>query len=208
MVKAVIFDMGGVLIDLDLKLCIEAYKTRIGFARVEEFLDMCHHRGFVIDLEAGRISEQEFYDIARGYCAPGTTDAQIAACQCELLRGIPAAKADFLKKLASRYPLYILSNNNPVVMKRCKELFEEAGAPMDQLFRDLFLSYRMKLVKPCREIYEQAVQSIGLKPEEMLFIDDSMSNVEMASQLGIHAAFYERGTDLEALVEGELDKLS
>jgi len=198
--------MGGVIINIDINLSAEAYRTRLGFDRIGEFLDPCHQMGFIGELEGGEISAQQFFDKVRQYCRPGVTDDEITACQAEMLMDIDSYKVDYLRDLSKRFPLYMLSNNNPVVMPICKQIFADAGIPCEEIFQDLFLSYEMKLLKPGHEIYQESVRRTGLKAEELLFIDDSMANVEAARSVGINAAFYQRGSDLKALIESEIKK--
>lgn len=204
MVKAIVLDMGGVLVNLDTSLCMNAYKERVGIEHPEYLVDPCHPKGALYELEAGRIELDEFFTRVKGFSRPGTTDEDIQACQCEMIREIDPVKAEYLKELRTRFPLYILSNNNPLVMPRCMERFREAGIPADSLFVEMFLSCEMKMMKPGKEIYLEAIKRIGLEPSELLFIDDSMLNVEAARSVGMNAAYYERGTDLRALIESEL----
>ena len=58
----------------------------------------------------------------------------------------------------------------------------------------------MKLLKPSRDFYGEVVRRIGLPPEELLFIDDSMANVKGARSVGIRAVHYVQGGDLEACI--------
>lgn len=204
MIKGILLDMGGVILDLDINKSREAYRTRLGFSRIDEFLDPCHQQGIFNMLEDGSLDEEQFFEMMKPYCNEGITIPMMRECLYELLVGIPAEKVEYLKELSTRYPLYMLSNNNCVSFPRCKQIFEEAGIPLDKLFKDLFLSYRMKMLKPGREIYDEAVRRTGMKADQLLFIDDSMANVEGARAAGIHAAFYERGTDLRAVVEAAL----
>lgn len=208
MIKAILFDMGGVLVDLDMSRCISAFKTRVGFERIEEFLDPCHQKGFIKQMESGQIDEQEFYEQCRQYCRPGTRDEDIAASLSELLVDIPADKVKLMRELSASYTLYMLSNNNPIAMRRSKVIFAQAGIPMDEVFRETFVSCDLHLLKPGREIYMESVRRTGLSADELLFIDDSRNNVAAASSVGINAIYYERGTDLRSLIMGELSRLN
>ena len=102
--------------------------------------------------------------------------------------------------LARNYDLYLLSNNNPICMPRSRKIFEEAGAPLDKLFRRCFLSHEMKALKPSESFYKAVIEQIGLPSEQMLFIDDSQRNVDASIAAGLPAGYYEPGTDLSALL--------
>ena len=117
-----------------------------------------------------------------------------------ILVGMAPYKAGLLKKLSEKYDLYLLSNNNPICMPRSRQIFEEAGVPLDRIFRKSFLSYEMKALKPSASFYRSVIAQIGLPSEQMVFVDDSMKNVEGAIAAGLPAVFYQPGSDLSALL--------
>jgi putative hydrolase of the HAD superfamily len=93
-------------------------------------------------------------------------------------------------------------------MPRSRQIFEEAGVPLDKIFLKSFLSYEMKALKPSASFYKAVIAEIGLPSEEMIFVDDSMKNVEGAVAAGLPAVFYQPGTDLSALLAEVLDDSS
>ena len=200
MIKAVMFDLGGVLLDLDMEKCKKAFKEKAGFSTIDQFIDTYHQKGFWWELEAGRISAEEFIDKCLALSRPGTTAQTVKDCFNAFLEGVPEEKVVFLKKLSKQYPLYMLSNTNPVAMEACKEIFKRTDFRPEEIFTKLFLSYRMKMIKPEPDIYRTAIKEIGLPAEEILFIDDSRANLEAAQREGLRTAFYCPHTDLEKTV--------
>ena len=85
-------------------------------------------------------------------------------------------------------------------MRICREDFRKAGIDLDSFFDALFISCEMKMLKPGREIYDEAVRRSGLRADELLFIDDSPRNTEAARGAGIVALDYVQGTDLSGLL--------
>ena len=79
-------------------------------------------------------------------------------------------------------------------------MFEDAGIPLENIFRKCYFSYEMKALKPSETFYRNVVSDIGLPAEQMLFIDDSKKNVEGALASGLPAVYYEPGTDLSAML--------
>ena len=69
----------------------------------------------------------------------------------------------------------------------------------------MFLSYKMKALKPSASFYKAVVEQIGLPAEDMLFIDDSQKNVDGSIAAGLPAVYYKPGTDLSALLADVLD---
>lgn len=239
MIKALVFDLGGVLIDLDIKSCIKACKEEIGFDKAAEFLDPCHQKGIFMRLEEGTVSKEEFAAEVLKMCRPGTTEDDVAHAFRQLLVGVAPYKVDLLKELAARYDLYLLSNNNEISMPESKRIFESLGIPMDRIFKKLFLSYEMKMLKPGDAIFRTAIEEIsrisggsrhtdsmsgtngsgndagisagtvtntasdvpaGILPCEMLFIDDSPTNVEAARRNGMAAICCPQGADLRTIL--------
>lgn len=196
MTKAIVFDLGGVLIDLDPDRCIRAFREILGFERITEILDPCHQKGIYGDMEAGLISADEFRAQILAESRPGCTAADVDRSMAALLVGMAPYKVQLLQDLAARYPLYALSNNNDISMARFHQIFEEMGLDWRHVFREEIISCRLKMLKPGPEIFREAVRRIGFAPQDILFVDDSMRNVEGARAVGIQAVYYEQGADL------------
>lgn len=206
MIKAIVFDMGGVLIDLDMERCRNAFIGQLGYEAIDSLLDASHQKGFYSDLEEGKISEDEFRRQILAGSRPGALPQDVDHAMWALLVGMEPYKADLLRKLSESYDLYLLSNNNGISMVRCREIFSTAGVPMDSIFRRLFLSYQMRMLKPSGEIFGKMISEVGLEPSEMLFIDDSQANADAAAAAGLNVLHYVQGTDLAAAVSRALGK--
>lgn len=209
MIKVLVFDMGGVLLDLDLDACFKACREDLGFERVAEFVGPCHQKGLFMELEAGNLTADEFYAGVLSMSAPGKTRDDVIAAFRHFLVGMDGYKVQLLKDLSKKYDLYLLSNNNAMCMPFAREEFERKGLPLESVFKKLFLSYEMHLLKPGDAIYQAAIREIRqisgtpdspVLPSEMLFIDDSPANVEAARRNGMQAIGYHQGDDLRALL--------
>ena len=205
-IKAIIFDMGGVIVDLDIEDCKRAFKEYLGYYRIDELIDPCHQKGIYGDLEEGKISGDEFRRIVLQDSDPGALAENVDKAMWHILTGISPYKVEMLKRLSESYDLYLLSNNNPVCLPRAKAIFEDAGIPLEKIFRKCFYSFEMKALKPSETFYKAVVREIGIPAEQMFFIDDSQKNVDGAIAAGLPAVYYEPGTDLEALIYGVLNK--
>lgn len=204
MIKAVIFDLGGVFIDLDMQKGIDSFRYEAGSDALADSLDPCHQKGLFKDLEAGILSEDDFYEKAVGLCGRPASRELISRCFNSILLGVDPAKVDYIRRLSGRYPLFILSNNNPVTWHGCERMMADAGLPLAEYFRECFISYRFRILKPNLEIFIQSARRTGFKPSEILFIDDSSRNVEAAREAGMHAAHYPIGSNLEEIVENAI----
>ena len=204
-IKAIIFDLGGVLVDLDIEDCKSSFKSLLGYYGIDDIIDPCHQKGIHGDLEEGKIPGDEFRRIVLQDSDPGALAENVDKAMWHILTGISPYKVEMLKRLSESYDLYLLSNNNPVCLPRAKAIFEDAGIPLEKIFRKCFYSFEMKALKPSETFYKAVVREIGIPAEQMFFIDDSQKNVDGAIAAGLPAVYYEPGTYLEALINNVLE---
>ena len=200
MTKAIVFDIGGVLIGLNLDRCIRTFQEVLGYRRITELLDPYHQKGIYGEMEAGNLSADGFRAEVLRESRPGCRPEDVDRCMYSLLEGMDPDTVETVKALRGRYPLYLLSNNNPIAMKRILEMFRENGLEPETTFRDQFISSEMKLQKPSREIYEESVRRTGLPAGEILFIDDNETNVTAACEAGMQARLFTPGMKLSQLL--------
>ena len=201
MPKAIVFDLGGVLIDLDFDSSVRAFEEALGYGKIRELLDLSHQKGIYGEMEAGLITADEFRTEVLRESRPGSTPADVDRAMAGLLVGMDPQKVPLLEELSRRYDLYCLSNNNEISVQRMHEIYEENGLDWQRVFKKEFISSRMKLMKPSREIFDAAAAEIGLPPSEILFVDDSQKNVDGALAAGWQAVLYTQGTDLGACIK-------
>jgi putative hydrolase of the HAD superfamily len=204
MVKAIVFDLGGVLIDLSFENCVRAFVDILGFERIYELLDLSHQKGIYGDMEAGLVTADEFRAEVLRSSRPGAVPADVDRCMAALLTGMDPKKVELLERLAEKYAIYGLTNNNEISVARMHQIYEENGLDWQRVFRKEFISCRMKLMKPSREIFDAAAAEIGVPPEEILFVDDSQKNVDGAIAAGWQSVLYVQGTDLGACIANYL----
>ena len=117
-----------------------------------------------------------------------------------ILVGIAPYKVELLRRMAGKYDLCMLSNNNPICLPYSSQMFTDAGIPLAEIFRKCYMSFEMKALKPSEAFYKAVLADIGRAPEDVVFIDDSQRNVDGAIAAGMPAVYYEPGTDLSALL--------
>ena len=180
-IKNVIFDLGGVLINLDFDSCLNAFRTA-GFTNIEEQVRQMQGNGVFSRFELGEISPEEFRDAIRKEADESLTDRKI--------------------ELRERYMVYLLSNTNQIHWDYAgEEMFNYRGFRADDFFEDTFLSFKMHLAKPDKAIYEKVMKEANILPEETFFIDDSETNCRAAAALGIQTHHYHIGEDLSLLFD-------
>ena len=205
-IDTIIFDMGGVLVDLDLEACKSAFRNDLGFMDIDEIIDACHQKGIWGDLEGGAISAEEFREAVMAKSNEGVLPEDVDRAAEKILVGIDPAKVSLLKKLSESYDLYMLSNNNPITLPAAAKMFADAGLELDKYFKKCYMSYEMKMLKPCDKLFKDVMADIGIEPERMVFIDDSQTNVDASIAAGLPSVYYKPGSDMSVLLADVLNE--
>lgn len=184
--RNIIFDFGGVLVNLDRKRCIDAF-TRIGAGAIAGYVDECRQEDLFHDLEVGDTGVGQFCDAVRQACGGcNATDEDICRAWDALLTGIPRRRLDKLAELKRDFRLVLLSNTNPIHWRKAvDDYFTQGGLNVNYYFEKTYLSYEMRMLKPDEEIYRKVLDSSGMDAGDTLFIDDSKANCAAAERLGI-----------------------
>ena len=198
--KNIIFDLGGVLLDIDFKKSIDAFKN-LGIENFEDMFSQFNADALFEKLETGKISEANFYAAIKQRTTLAITDNEIEHAWNSLILHFRTQSLGFLEKLAGNYKLYLLSNTNSIHVKCFKKLFtKETGKPLlDAFFTKAWYSNEIGLRKPGAEIFEFVLQQENLKAAETLFIDDTLSNIETAQNLGFKTHHLLPGEKIELL---------
>ena len=200
-IKNIVFDLGGVLVDLDFKAAINGLQ-QAGFANVKEQLMAFDQGGIFQKFELGEMTADEFRTAIRENSTVTLTDEEIDALWNAMLLEIPREKLELILDLRGKYMVYLLSNTNAIHWDYvCKNAFNYRGFRVNDYFEETFLSYEMHLAKPNKAIFEKVLHDANLLPEETLFIDDSEANCKAAEEVGIHAHHYHIGDDLSKIFE-------
>jgi len=182
-IKNIVFDFGGVLIDLDQQACLDAF-AELGIPQVSEFMTPYGHVGPFGEIEKGSINVQEFRNEIRRVFNVSLTDEQIDKAWSAFLLTIPEKKMKMVHDLSKKYRVFLLSNTNPIHITRLQD-FEKAGYPLKECFEKLYLSYQIGSCKPNREIFDYVIKDSGILPEETLLVDDGPDNCRVARELGM-----------------------
>lgn len=191
MIRAVIFDLGQVIIPFDLRRGYEALAPHCPHPP-EEVRARIASAGLVQPFEEGRVSPQEFVsEISR------LLDLKVSYRQfCELWSSIFLPETlipeSLLEGLARRYRLLLLSNTNAIHYEMIRERY-----PLLRHFHDEVLSYRVGVLKPASAIYQEAIRRAGCAPSECFYTDDIPEYVEAARRHGIQAVQFRSAAQLE-----------
>lgn len=185
-IKNIIFDLGGVLANLDSHNCIKAFDA-IGCQAISEYVRQHRTEDLFYDIEIGNTTTAEFCNEVRQICHSAATDAEITGAWNALIAGIPEQKKERLMSLQGDYRIFLLSNTNDMHWRLCADhLFNYGKYRVSDMFECVYLSYRLHLAKPDSAIFAHVLADAGLLPGETLFIDDNANNCRAAEELGIH----------------------
>jgi len=184
-IKTIIFDLGGVLVDLDVDACICRFHE-LGFLNAHEYLNAYLQKGIFLEMEEGKITDDEFYDKFRALSInKDITNEQIAEAWCSIVIGLSDYKLDLLLELRKKYRVFLLSNTNRIVESYyARHFFTKQGLTIDDYFDRRYVSYEIGLVKPYHDIYKYLIADSGIDPQEALFLDDGEKNITAAKELG------------------------
>ena len=185
-IKRIAFDFGGVIIRQNQQQAVERFK-QIGLLDAEERRGAYTQQGIFGQLEEGKITAEDFRRqlsllIGRAVTIEDCSYAWRGYCD-----GLPQRNLEALQRLRREgYGLSILSNTNPFMMGwALSKDFDGNGHSLADYVDALYLSYQMKVMKPSAEIFRRVLEAEGVRPEELLFVDDSSHNISAAQQLGI-----------------------
>ena len=185
-IKNIIFDLGDVLVGLDMPRCVEAFE-KIGAKKAAEFIKDGRTQDLFYEAEIGEISQWEFCDGIRQLSGCEARNEDIIWAWNQLLVSIPEKKKQQLIELKRKgFRLFLLSNTNYIHWQYCaEELFPYKHYIAEDFFEHIYLSFEMHKAKPNTNIFTQVLADAGIEPEETLFIDDNKDNCEAAEKLGI-----------------------
>ena len=200
-ISTIIFDLGGVLCDLDIDRCILNFK-QLGLENFEHYLNNFGQSGFFMQLEKGLITAAEFRNEVRTLTSKPLTDTQINEAWNSFLVGIPTKKLDLIIELRKKFRVVLLSNTNIIHFPdTVARFFNYNGMSTSDYFDKCYLSYEMKMAKPDQEIFNALLEAEQVSANECLFLDDGQKNIEQAAKLGIQTYLVKAGEDLSWLVD-------
>lgn len=184
-VKNLVFDLGGVILDLAVDKTIQAFANLAGIS-AEKATSIFHTSPEFNLYEKGGMTDQEFRNFLKNAYTPDSSDREIDNAWNQMLRAIPVIKLELLEKLKRQYNVLLLSNTNEIHLSYINsKLLPKDATSLDQYFHKAYYSHRMLKRKPDAEIFEQVLQENNLVPNQTIFLDDNLMNVKGAESVGI-----------------------
>jgi putative hydrolase of the HAD superfamily len=189
--EALLFDLGGVLIDVEPRRVLEAWSphSRLdpdALAAAFEIDDV--YRGH----ERGEISDDDFF---RHVIAELELDADLETVRAGWIAALVAEIEEttaLVSAVRSQVPCYAFTNTNAAHM----DVWEQRFPRVVNAFDRIFASHRIGLRKPDAEAFAQVAESIGVAPGSIVFFDDVAENVRGATTAGLSSVLVTEPADV------------
>lgn len=204
--KNIIFDLGGVLINLDYSLTTQAFqRVAPAFDSFDPVYSGNLHKLLFEDFERGGISASEFRTGVRKILKKELTDDAIDLAWNAMMLDLPALRLEWLKGLKNKYRLFLLSNTNEIHIQAVADiLYKSYGfRDLSTFFEKEYYSHKLGMRKPDKEIFQFLLDENELVSSETFFIDDSPQHVEGASSLGIETYLLKKGEDVRNVLSSD-----
>ncbi|MEQ9187742.1 MAG: HAD family phosphatase [Cryomorphaceae bacterium] len=198
-INAVILDLGGVILNIDYQLTIDAYRN-LGFNDFDQQYSKMQQSGLFDRLEKGQIQPDDYVAAMQDHL-PHATPTQIIEAWNAMLLDFPQGRVQTVRRIGERWPTFLLSNTNVIHYKSFTETLRKQTELSDikPLFKRAYLSHEIGMRKPDAEVFQIILAENQLVPDEVLFVDDSPQHIEGARKLGIQAYHLEEPESLEDL---------
>jgi len=186
--KNIIFDLGGVIVNINYSLTTQAF-SRLGLSDFDALFSQAKQSQLFDLYEKGLISSPDFRKEIKKYLGNHLDDTVIDHAWNAMLLDVPVQRLKLLEKTKLTHRTFLLSNTNDIHIETFNKYLQNTFAIADLTghFNKLYLSYKVGMRKPDKEIFELVLSENNLQPHETLFIDDSIQHVESAQKLGIQA---------------------
>lgn len=189
MIRNIIFDIGGVLIDLEPQRTLSALRG-LSVLPIEELSDRSLLGGGQSELVdkymTGDIADEAFFEALMGRAKEGVTTEELRCAWNSMMIDLPARRVERIKALHGEgVRIALLSNINDEHLRVTKEMFAKADFLLGRDYDYAFYSNELHLAKPDARIYRLVLEQTGFVAQETLYIDDLAQNVTAGEDVGL-----------------------
>ncbi len=199
-IKNIIFDLGNVLVNLDIDASVEAFQ-KMGLSPDVKNSKHAYSDPVFYAFEVGRITTEEFFnEVRRVINNPFATNCQIEEAWYAMIKDFPLRRLQVLQELRKRYRIYLFSNTNEIHVRLFHAEFKEKfNVDFPSLFEKDFYSHTIHERKPDVEAFNKVIELSGINPKETLFVDDLEKNTLGAEKAGMQAFWLQDGMEMADL---------
>jgi len=199
---AIIFDLGGVLINLDYQRTEDAF-VNLGCSNFNELYSQLNQTDLFDRFETGKVSSFHFVNRLLDMLPQGTNANQVVHAWNAMILDFPQERMKWLSEVGSRQRIFLLSNTNDLHVSSVRSsLTKTVGhGDLESYFEKAYFSCDMGQRKPDVACFEMVVRENGLDPKKTLFIDDSPQHIEGAKQIGLNTFHLKKGDEVSGVFE-------
>ncbi len=195
-IDTIIFDFGGVLINIDYQRTIDAFKE-IGMVDFEERFSQAAQSTLFNDFETGKLSTQRFINELLQNLPAGISANSVVKAWNAMILDVPLASVKLLKSLQGSYRLFLLSNTNEIHIPRAMSEWRKVSQEsFSEQFERVYYSHEIGMRKPNRDVFDFVCLENHIDPRKALFLDDSIQHVMGARAAGLNAIHLSAETPL------------
>ncbi len=185
-VKNIIFDLGGVILNIDFSKTENAFRE-LGINGFSEMYTQHHSNELFVQLEKGTISPDAFYDTFRKATDSELSNEAIKNAWNALLIDFRLPSLEWLEQIKDQYQIFLFSNTNQIHHDEFLEMYsrQTGRSNFDNFFKKAYYSQQLGMRKPDLEPFLYILKQEGLIAEETLFIDDTIKNIKAAKLVGM-----------------------
>lgn len=201
-IDAIIFDLGGVLINLDYQKTEDAF-VQLGITNFPELYSQLSQTDLFDRFETGKISPFHFVNRLLDQLPKGTNANQVVHAWNSMILDFPKERMEWLEEMGKKKRIFLLSNTNELHVTAVRfSLKKNIGHDsLESYFEKTYFSNELGLRKPHPETFEAILKENNLDPARTLFIDDSPQHIEGAKSVGLQTFFLEKGMEIRNIFD-------
>lgn len=185
-IKNIIFDLGGVILNINYELTSKSFENLGGF-EFENLYSQAKQKNIFNQLETGEISSSIFRSELKKLMGFNVSDEKFDQSWNAMLLDLPIKRLELIKSLGFSYNTFLLSNTNEIHIKAFKQIINEkiGYSNFVSCFKKCYYSSEIGLRKPNLACFNYVLKQNNLIAQETLFIDDSIQHIEGAKKAGL-----------------------
>jgi putative hydrolase of the HAD superfamily len=199
-IENIIFDLGGVILNIDYQLTENAFKS-LGLHDFSGMYTQASQTGLFDNYEKGNCSTAYFINALLDFLPPNTSANKVVAAWNAMILDFPIENLQLLQKLKSNYRIFLLSNTNDIHLQAVNRALKKVSTEnnLSGFFEKTYYSFEMGMRKPDAEIFKKVCLENDLDYSKTLFIDDTEKHILGAKEFGLKTHLLTDGTTLDQL---------
>lgn len=188
----ILFDLGGVLIDIDYHATTSAF-ANLNVPNFDEIYSQALQTDLFDRFETGKISSQHFINLLLEKLPTRITPNEVVSAWNAMILDFQPKKITYLESLRSSHKISLLSNTNDIHMDKVRRKLKlVSDKSLEDYFDFIFLSQEIGYRKPEAAAFQLVCETLNAKPNEILFIDDSEQHIIGAQQVGMNTIHFKQ----------------